>query len=314
MQRILFICLIVIFTPVAARAAEDAAGLKQFRGRWRITELTDNGSFISPERIKNWLPSGGQIEFVDNTLQFTSTLDGSKTAKTFAIDATVYPFRMVLATRGKNEGWGVYRFDQSRLIVCLSNPAVAPAPTDFAAPKGSNRMLMVLERDNSAPAPRQTVGTPTTIPPPAADQLKPLPSQPPPPPPTPPATPATPPPAPPVVAAKVLTDAQVATALYGRWQFNDGIGLINVTLEPNGRFNSTREVQNATTFHSVFTKTPVSSGTWSVNGGQLLLRVTASIYVDRANRVIPLTVRSVSATDLIFVDYLGRLGRGVKLP
>ena len=63
MQRILFICLIVIFTPVAARAAEDAAGLKQFRGRWRITELTDNGSFISPERIKNWLPSGGKIEF-----------------------------------------------------------------------------------------------------------------------------------------------------------------------------------------------------------------------------------------------------------
>lgn len=312
MQRILFICLIVIFTPVAARAAEDAAGLKQVRGRWRITELTDNGSVISPEQIKNWLPSGGQIEFIDNTLQFTSKLDGSKSAKTFAIDATVYPFRMVIATRGNNEGWGVYRFDQSRLIVCMSNPAVAPAPTDFSSPKGSNRMLMVLERDNSAPAPRQTVGTPPTIPPPASNQLQPLPSQPPPP--TPPATPPTPPPAPPAVAAKVLTDAQVATALYGRWQFNDGIGLINVILEPNGRFNSTREVANATTFHSVFTKTPVSSGTWSVNGGQLLLRVIASIYADRANRVIPLTVRSVSATDLIFVDYLGRLGRGVKLP
>ena len=87
-----------------------------------------------------------------------------------------------------------------------------------------------------------------------------------------------------------------------------------MTLEPNGSFSSTRQVQNASTFTAVFTTTPVSSGTWSVKQGQLLLYVKASIYANRANRVVPLTVRSVSATDLLFVDYLGRLGRAVRLP
>ena len=101
--------------------------------------------------------------------------------------------------------------------------------------------------------------------------------------------------------------------LRGTWKFNDGQGVLNVTMKPDGTYFSTREVLGASTFHQVFTATPVSNGTWSVTQGQLKFHVASSIYSDRVNHTIPLAVCSVSQTDLIYVDYLGRMGRAVKV-
>jgi hypothetical protein len=63
----------------------------------------------------------------------------------------------------------------------------------------------------------------------------------------------------------------------------------------------------------MFVSTPVSQGNWTVNQGQLTLHINASIYTDRVNSNMLVAIRSISNTDLIYVDTLGRVGRAVKV-
>jgi len=72
-------------------------------------------------------------------------------------------------------------------------------------------------------------------------------------------------------------------------------------------------VQELRLFHKTFVQTPVSSGTWQVQKGDLLLQVTSSIHASRAGQRLPFTIRSISAKDVIFVDYLGRLAQATKV-
>ncbi len=100
----------------------------------------------------------------------------------------------------------------------------------------------------------------------------------------------------------------------GKWRFNDGSGLIDITIDPRGVFSTYRHAQEIQTFHQVFVATPVSSGTWTVKSGQLFLNVTSSWRADLVNSTIVLAVRSISPTDAIIVDNLGRVSRAERLP
>ncbi len=298
--------------------ADDAADeLKRFQGRWAITDLIDNGRAVAPDLIKNWLPSGGQIEIVDNTILFTSPLDNKKRAKVLAIDPAVYPKTISIATDGQLEGWGIYRFDDQRVVLCLSDPAATPRPSEFSAHAGSNRMLMVLQPAGALnPAATPVANQPvTTITNPPATPLT-LPN----PPATPPATPlnlpAPPSQVPPAtgVAAKVLTDTEVTVLMRGKWKLEDSLGALYVTFDPNGTFVTYREVQEASTFHRVFVQTPTSNGNWSVREGQLQAQVTGSVQISRVNQVLIFAIRSISDKDLLFVDPFGRVGKAIRVP
>ena len=297
----------------AAFADQESEEFKQLRGHWQITQLVDDGRVIAPDAIQSMFPSGGRVEIVDNTILFTSRLDGQKRTKTISVDASSYPKGVAISTRDRTEGWGIYQFDNGRVVMCISDPSVAPRPTDLSARTGSKRMLMTLERTSESSewqGVNQTVESKPNLPPPPASTPKP--------PATPPTNPPISQPAPPAakpsvdVTARVLTDAEVLVMLRGTWKFNDGQGVLNVTLKPDGTYFSTREVSGADTFHRVFMPTPVSNGTWSVTNGQLKFHVTSSVYTDRINQTIPLVARSVSPSDLIYIDYLGRMGRAVK--
>jgi uncharacterized protein (TIGR03067 family) len=304
MPRLGLVCVVLFLCANVVRADNVSEEYKLFRGHWQITELVEDGRVIAPEAIQNMFPSGGRVEIIDNTILFTSQLDGKKRTKTITIDPSTYPKVVAVSTRDKTEGWGIYQFDKGRLVMCITDPAVAQRPTDFSSRSESKRMMMTLERSSEPKEGQGETGTfvskPVLPPPPAA---KPAPS-------AQPAPPATPQPS--AATARVLTDAEVLVMLRGTWKFNDGQGVLNVTMKPDGTYFSTREVLGANTFHQVFIPTPVSNGTWSVTQGQLKYHVTSSIYADRVNQAIPLSVRSVSQTDLIFVDYLGRMGRAVK--
>jgi len=298
MSRCYLICAALMLSTGVAWADKEAEEFNLFRGHWRITELVEDGRVVAPDAIKNWFPSGGRVEFVDNSILFTSRLDGKKQAEMLSIDPTAYPKTISVSTRDKTKGWGIYQFDKGRLVICVTDPAVAAKPTDFSAKSGSHRMLMILERDGDEPAPsgqNAPVKRPVVTPQPVVV-----------------AQPVVPAPAPSPATALVLTDAQVRAMLLGTWKFNDGIGVLNVTVQPDGSYFSTREVQYATTFHSVFTTAPVSNGVWSVSQGQLTFRINASVYANRVNQAVPLVVRSISPSDLIYVDYLGRMGRAIK--
>jgi uncharacterized protein (TIGR03067 family) len=277
----------------SASAANSDQGYGELRGFWQAVELVDNGRVIPAEAIGGWVPSGGRMEIVDNTLVFTSPKDGQRHARMISIDATTYPRQLNVLDRNQIAGHGIYRFDEGRLIVCLSSPNQA-RPTDFSAKEGSQRMMMVLVRPNSKPTTPLTAAA--TTPTGASLSL----------------------PAPPINTAasqptfKPLTNSEVGTMLPGTWKCNDRYGAIFLHLDKNGTYTTYRETVETSAFQKVFRKLPLSSGTWKLNNGQVVLHCTSAVHVDRIYKSFPFTIRSITPTELAFVDFAGRANKAVK--
>jgi uncharacterized protein (TIGR03067 family) len=272
-----FLLAALLLVPSTVAADQDPE-TKQLQGRWEVIELAEDGKVIPKEAIREWLPSGGRFQIVENAIIFTSPSDGKKYVKVFSLDSTQYPKGIDLMTRDKKDGLGIYRFDNDRLVVCISDPTESKRPTEFSAKAGSKRMLMVLQRSTSqgqqpAPAKQQPSGK----------------------------------------AGTVLTDAQVTEMLKSTWRYTDSIGALFATLNSNGTFSTVREVKEIRLFQKMFVQTPISTGTWTVQNGRLSFNVQTSVQWDRVNRQFDFLVRSISSRDLIFVDSFGRVGQAVKV-
>src|ERR1700760_3987665 len=126
----------------AVFAANDATAQdKSLKGNWQAVELVDNGRVIAPEAIPGWLPSGGRIEILDNSIAFTSPKDGKRYSRVFFVDGRAYPPHFNVFDDGKLSGQGIYRIEDGRLIVCLSPASAAQRPTDFSARDNSQRAM-----------------------------------------------------------------------------------------------------------------------------------------------------------------------------
>ena len=101
--------------------------------------------------------------------------------------------------------------------------------------------------------------------------------------------------------------------VVGTWKYNDAYGNFFLTLDNNGTFNTFRETATTSAFQQVFVRAPVSSGTWTLNNGQLTFRCTTSVQSDRVNQQVPYAVRSISESELIFVDGRGLIVKGVRV-
>jgi uncharacterized protein (TIGR03067 family) len=278
---------------VAPSVAAPDQGYLELRGFWQAIEVVDNGRVIPAEAIPGWLPSGGRIEIVDNTMVFTSPKDGQRHARVFSIDATTYPRQLNVLDRDKISGHGIYRFDDGRLVVCLSSPSQTVRPDDFSAREGSQRVMMVLVRPDSK------LSAPTTLA--SASPTTPLASLP-----APQTTTATQP------TFKPLTNTEIGTMLPGTWKCNDRFGAFFLTLDRNGTYMTYRESVETSTFQRVFRKLPVSSGTWKLNNGQVLLYATSAANTSRLYKSFPFTIRSITPTELVFVDFAGNMNKAVR--
>lgn len=342
--------LAVVIVPALAYGQDAATA--SLRGRWQAVEMVDDGRVIPQEAIPTWIPSGGQVEVIDNTFVFNSTADGQRHARTFDVDATRYPYQINLRNEGQVYAHGIYQIDQGRLVICAA-PVSAARPTDFSSPKSSQRVLLVLKRsgDGIRPAgeppagtalPAGTAPTANTAPPagtapislpPGIGKTVPTSAA---------ATSASPPsglelpklppelpklsgtelpklPPPPDLRSvpgttgRLLTDAEVIQMILGTWKYKDAYGDFFLTLDSRGTFNTYREAATTSAFQQVFVRAPVSSGTWVLNNGQLTFRVTTSVNRDRINQQAPYAVRSVSQNDLIFMDARGQVVKGIKV-
>ena len=310
--------------------------IKRLQGHWRITEMTDDGRVVTEYEMRQSLPGGGLVEIIDNTLLFKSPVDGTKSTKSIRLDAASYPKKIAIIDKEMVTGVGIYEFDRGRFVICVASPE-ASLPTELSAPQGSKRTLMVLEAFDPGKTDFQLDLTPRQhvpqIPVSQASVQKQTDLQklaPPPQPAQPQAQPAqpqiiiqqAPPPAQIVVketivqaspaAGRILTDAEVRAMLVGNWQMKDGEGLVDVRFFVNGTFQTYRRSEVMSNFHTTFVPTPVSAGNWSVTNGQLDMRVTSSWRADKVNMLASMAVRSISATDAILVDYLGRTSRAIK--
>jgi len=271
------LCCVVAANPLFAQ--ED--DLRRMRGDWEVIELVEDGKVIPKQAIPDWLPSGGRIQIEDNAIVIHSTKDQKRHVRIFSVDATQYPRTIKITDAHKQETEGIYKFDENRLVVCLSDTG-DKAPADFSAKAGSGRALLVMQ-----PAKPATTAN-----------VKPAPEKP--------KQEETP-------AANILTDADVTKLLPGAWKYDDSAGALYLLLRSNGKFSTTREYEEQRLFQRVFVQTPVTSGTWKVEGGTLKLHVTASIHADRVGNTFGFAVRSISEKDLIFVDFLGHIGRARKI-
>jgi uncharacterized protein (TIGR03067 family) len=305
------------FTAESVGAPPDAVDneLTRFNGHWRVIEMVEDGRAIPEDQMRQWLPGGGVLEIVDYTILFKSPIDGTKSTKSYRLDPSSYPKRIAIMERDNTTGTGIYKFDQGKLIVCVTNEA-SQIPTEFNAHTGSKRTMIVMERFD--PGASDIPGLNARLP-----ERKPL--HIPTPPPTPPVAevqrPAVPPPVPqpapkPVpasVAARVLTDTEVRNMTIGTWRINDTEGSIDIAFGANGAFQTYRYFRTLNNFQEVFAPTPISSGNWSIVNGRLVANVSSSTRLDRINQSFVPAVRSISATDMILVDHLGRVSRAVKL-
>ena len=316
----------VITTTSGAQGTHDSE-LKRMQGHWRITEMVENGYVIPENQMRESLPGGGLVEIIDYTLLFKSPVTEVKSTKSFRLDPSVYPKQIAILETDTVTGVGIYQFDKGKLVICVSNPN-AETPTEFTAHSNSGRSMMVLESFSvdegqqstlHLPAPPRTTvarpvaqaaaveiveiknNAPNTAPTIIVNQA-PIPR---------PAATAI---ANTSVAGRILSDAEVRVMLAGNWRINDGEGLLDLTMAPNGTFTSFRHNEAINTFHTIFVATPISSGTWTVQNGQLFLHVNSSYRADRVNTTAVFAVRSISATDALLVDTLGRVAKVIKLP
>jgi len=279
--------------------------------------------------MKYVLPGGGILEMVDMTILFKSPIDGHKETRSFRIDPTSYPKKIAIHHRDTTTGAGIYKFDQGKLVVCLSKNT-SQQVNEFTAAAGSHQTLMILEKfedGQSRPVPGYNASLPATPPRKAESNLANVVAQPPATvaPPTPPTTTAsstsvikTPasgaaPATNSLVGKPVLTDSQVHNLILGKWRINDQEGSVDIVFGANGKFQTYRYFESVENFQTVFVPTPISSGDWSVTGGRLLAKVSSSTRANQINHVFEPSVRSISASDMILVDHFGRVSRAVKI-
>lgn len=307
---------VFLAAPVRAQPGAVDNELKRLNGHWRVIEMVEDGRAIPENQMREWLPGGGVLEIIDYTLLFKSPLDGHKSTKRLRLDPTAYPKQVAILDKDTLTGAGIYEFDQGKLVICVAKGSSEQAtfPTEFTAAAGSGRTLMVLKRFDPGKADIPGMTTPVQPRPPIS-QVSARVSLPKPPE-VQPAVPATPSPPQPIVggtaAGRVLTDDQVRAMALGTWRMTDGEGSIDITLQPDGVFRSFRYLQTISNFHVVFVPTPVSTGGWSISNGRLLMTVTSSTRADKVNQSFAPSIRSISATDCILVDHLGRVTRAVK--
>ena len=310
---IVTVSLLLTAANAVAQSSATDNDLERFRGHWQVLEMVEDGRGIPENQMRNLLPGGGVLEIVDYTILFKSPIDGAKSAKTFRLDATSYPKRIAIMERDSTTGVGIYKFDQGKLVVCVSKQS-AESFSEFSAAQGSGRTLIVLQRfepgknevpgSNAKLPERQSVGqAQSTLPAPDAipASARQVTSQP------------SPPQAASREATRILTDDEVRNMALGTWRMEDIEGSIDIMFDAKGMFQTYRYHRTLANFQFIFVPTPVSSGTWSIVDGRLIANVTASTRLDRVNQTFVPAVRSISATDMILVDHLGRVSRAVKL-
>lgn len=116
--------------------------LARLQGTWQTVSVTVNGEALDKDTFKKDKMIIEERTFVllsgDKSTGGKLTLDPTKSPKTIDTET--------LAGEGKgSKSVGIYAFDGDTLRVCYTT-APNPRPTDFNAPKGSKRALVVYRR------------------------------------------------------------------------------------------------------------------------------------------------------------------------
>lgn len=264
-----------------------APGPSPLDGTWEITQLIDNGVPITTNLLRSRFVLDGQFIIAGNTISLVRP-DGWPKKVAFVTAASASPRAIDLAGTEVVGAKGIYMVDGDNLLLCLAGPESNTRPRTFASQPGSNTILMTLQRrrDVLVPVSRTTV---VETPPP------------PPPPPAPVATPA---------KSQAEIDADNRRTLLGTWGHQDDDKIDLITFNQDGSYSHNRTWKRG--FKKMFNDPIRSSGSWRVKDGVIIMTVTASTDRDLQGQVFSYRIRSISPTEILYVDQDGRLRREWK--
>jgi uncharacterized protein (TIGR03067 family) len=251
--------------PFVAQPTDPARSLN---GTWEITALIDDGELLTPATLKATLVGDARLMIDGPVIRFARPGGGEERKLAFVCDPGTNPKRIDIAGSQRVGSRGIYLFDGDTFVVCLAGPGSELRPAEFSSPRGSHAILMTLKR----------VGTPTARQPAAA------------------ATPS--PPAPPADRDKGYTDM-----LVGTWGHQDNDKVEMTTLNADGSFSATQNWKRGA--HKLFQQDGRWSGTWKVQNGTLIFRVTAATDSNLRNQVLSYRISSLTATQLYYTDEKG---------
>lgn len=269
-----------VFALAAAAVAGDplpaSSGLD---GVWEITGVIDNGEAVPPAQVRERLAKDARIHIRGQAISLVQPATGTRRDLLFTIDSAARPKSIELFNTQTVGGKGIYQQDADTLVICICGPSAAQRPAGFTSTPGSRNLLITLRR---LPATNESAWQPAPV--------QPVPPAPPP---------------------KRNNDADLARLLVGTWWHEDDESTVLSTFNADGSYSSTRKYTKG--FQRVFHDDCRTSGTWKVENGTIVSRVTASTEKQFMNQVYSMRINTISSTDLIVTSPDGSAHRDVRV-
>jgi uncharacterized protein (TIGR03067 family) len=269
-----FLCLVFLLLS-SGYSSLYGSDADQLQGTWQITALLDEGALVPEEAVRTRFVQDLRFTFSGQTISFI--VPGTLQTRTvlFLNDEKANPKTLDLGGAEKVGSRGIYMLSGDTLMVCIGEAGVNQRPTDFSANKNSPQMLMTLKRVPKAATPQPQ-------------------PQPAPPPPTPP------------------NDETIRKFLVGTWGHQDEDWVVLFTLNADGTYSSTRTYKDK--FGKIFHENVRSSGTWNLENGVVVCKITASTDKNQMNQIFSYRIQSISATEVLAIDQFGKWRREWKAP
>jgi uncharacterized protein (TIGR03067 family) len=266
---------LVVLIVVSSYSSLFASDTDQLQGTWQITALLDEGVLVPEEIVRTRFVQDLRLTFSGQTISFV--VPGSLQTRTilFLNDDKANPKTLDLGGAEKVGSRGIYMLAGDTLMVCIGEAGANQRPTEFTANKNSPQLLMTLKRVAKA-APPQPLAQPTPQPP-------------------------TPP-----------SDDTIRKLLVGTWGHQDEDWVVLFTLNADGTYSSTRTYKDK--FGKIFHENVRSSGTWNLEEGVVVCKITASTDKNMMNQIFSYRIQSISNTELLAIDQFGKWRREWKTP
>ena len=113
---------------------------ERLQGRWVAESIEMDGQQRPPEIVERttWTVSG-------NKIKMTPVIARQREA-IFHLDESADPKKIDVIDDDRKAGFGIYRFDGDRLVLCIADVDEKERPTKFSSTGGKNRTLVVFKR------------------------------------------------------------------------------------------------------------------------------------------------------------------------
>jgi uncharacterized protein (TIGR03067 family) len=149
MRLIGLACVAIALYVSQTKQDKDKDPALELQGGWKMVLLFQNGEELPSEQASN-----DELLIADD--EYRTKLGATVEASTFKIDATKKPKAIDFTyTSGFSKGKtvkGIYKIDGDDLTICRGLSAESERPDEFAAPTGSELMLVVWKRSKTVGA------------------------------------------------------------------------------------------------------------------------------------------------------------------